>query len=208
MAEHPSFVADPVLRDRAESPLTGHYQPGDFGTLADNDPGVTLSERFGLTIVELAAWRGDEEKIRSAVASVMNLKLEGAPGSGAAGENGSAFNTAPGRWLVSGEKAELAAELAGQTGTAGTLTDLSHGRTVIRIDGPRSRWVLSKLFAIDFSERVWPVGHGVSTSHHDIHAAIQRSGADAFDIIVFRSFARSFWHVLCRSSEETGYRVT
>ena len=46
-----------------------------------------------------------------------------------------------------------------------------------------------------------------STAHHDIFALIQRSGADQFDLYVFRSFARSFWTALCHASEEVGYEV-
>ena len=73
------------------------------------------------------------------------------------------------------------------------MTDLSHGRTAIRISGPKAEWVLAKFFAIDFSLPAFPVGSGVSTVHHDIFAQIQRTGANQFDLNVFRSFARSFW---------------
>ena len=72
------------------------------------------------------------------------------------------------------------------TPTTGTVTDLSHGRTAIRIAGPKAEWVLAKFFAIDFSLPAFPVGSGLSTVHHDIFAQIQRSGADQFDIYVFR----------------------
>ena len=87
------------------------------------------------------------------------------------------------------------------------MTDLSHGRTAIRIAGPKAEWVLAKFFAIDFSLPAFPVGSGLSTVHHDIFAQIQRTGADQFDVYVFRSFARSFWNSLCHASEEVGYEV-
>ena len=93
------------------------------------------------------------------------------------------------------------------TSSTGTVTDLSHGRTVIRIAGPKAEWVLAKFFAIDFSLTAIPVGSGLSTVHHDIFAQIQRTGADQFDVYVFRSFARSFWNSLCHASEEVGYEV-
>jgi heterotetrameric sarcosine oxidase gamma subunit len=67
--------------------------------------------------------------------------------------------------------------------------------------------VLAKLFAIDFALPAFPIGAGRSTTHHDVFAQIQRTGADAFDLYVFRSFARSFWTVLCHAAEETGYDV-
>ena len=207
MAEPKSFVADPVLAKHAASPLQGHVESGEYGALRDEGPGVRLSERFGVAIAEVAAWKGGESQCRAAIKTAAGLTLKTAPGSGSVKPQAAAFNTAPGRWLVSGEDAGLVTKLADAVGEDGSVVDLSHGRTGIRIDGPKSRRVLAKLFAIDFSEKALPKGNGLSTAHHDILAQIQRVDADAFDILVFRSFARSFWHLLCRSSEEVGYRV-
>lgn len=207
MAEPKSFIADPVLAKHAVSPLAGHVETGEFGALRDEGPGVVLSERFGLAIAEVAAWKGSESKCRAAIKAASGLTLKTAPGSGTVKPDVAAFNIAPARWLVSGEDARLAAKLAGEIGENGSVVDLSHGRSVLRIEGPRSRWVLAKLFAIDFSEEAFAKGDGLSTVHHDFMVQIQRADADAFDIWVFRSFARSFWHLLCRSSEEVGYRV-
>ena len=92
-------------------------------------------------------------------------------------------------------------------GLLGSVTGLSHGRTAIRVDGPRAEWVLAKLFAIDFGLTALPVGSGVATQHHDLLAQIQRTGAMRFDLYVFRSLARSFWKTLCHSAEDVGYEV-
>ncbi len=92
-------------------------------------------------------------------------------------------------------------------GQLGSVTGLSHGRTAIRVDGPRAEWVLAKLFAIDFGLTALPVGSGVATQHHDLLAQIQRTGAMRFDLYVFRSLARSFWKTLCHSAEDVGYEV-
>ena len=117
-----------------------------------------------------------------------------------------AFGFAPGKFTLVDEAEALAQAFAGSvTPAIGTLTDLSHGRTAIRIAGPKAEWVMAKFFAIDFALPAFPLGAGRSTNHHDIFAQIQRSGADQFDIYVFRSFARSFWKALCHASEEVGY---
>ena len=207
MAEPKSFIADPVLAKHAASPLAGHVETGEFGALRDEGPGVVLSERFGLSIAEVAAWKGGESKCRAAIKSATGLTLKTAHGSGTAKPVASAFNIAPARWLVSGVEPELVAKLAEEIGDNGSVVDLSHGRSVLHVDGPESRWVLAKLFAIDFSEEALAKGDGLATVHHDFMVQIQRTEKDAFDIYVFRSFARSFWHLLCRSSEEVGYRV-
>ncbi|MCI5076194.1 sarcosine oxidase subunit gamma family protein [Oricola sp.] len=207
MADRRSFVADPVIAAHAASPLQGLKRPGEFGALTDDGPGVFLTERTGLSIGEVASWKDSEGKCRVAIRAVAGVMLNVAPGSGTAKLEINVFNFAPGRWLVAGTKPDLVAQLAGSVGEDGSVTDLSHGRVVIRIDGPKSRWVLSKLFAINFANTAFARGQGLATMHHDITALVQRVGEDAFDIHVFRSFARSFWSLLRRSSEEVGYRI-
>jgi len=118
------------------------------------------------------------------------------------------FGFAPGKFTVVDEAEGLAVAVTRDvTPAIGTVTDLSHGRTAIRIAGPKAEWVLAKFFAIDFALPAFPVGAGRSTTHHDVFAQIQRTRADQFDIYVFRSFARSFWKALCHASEEVGYEV-
>lgn len=207
MADTPAFIVDPVAGDAAVSPLAGHREPGEYPARPDGACGVTLCERFGLSICEATAWRGQGSKLRAAIRTVSGLQLKVAPGSGVAKEDMCAFDIGPDKYLVSGTRAGFVAHLIERLKDNGTVTDLSHGRTVIRIDGPKSRWVLAKLFAIDFADEALPLGQGVATAHHDILAQIQRVGPDAFDVYVFRSFARSFWHLLCRSSAEVGFRV-
>src|SRR4029077_8987860 len=110
---------------------------------------------------------------------------------GASNDMKAAFGFAPGRFLVEDQAEGLADAFAKiVTSQTGTVADLSHGRTALRISGSRAEWVLSKFFAIDFAEPAFPTGSGISTVHHDVFAQIQRTGSDQFDLYVFRSFAR------------------
>ena len=73
---------------------------------------------------------------------------------------------------------------------------------------PRAEWVLSNFSALDScAKTAFPVEAGRATAHHDIFVQLQRTREDAFDLYVFRSFARSFWHSLCHAAEEVGYEV-
>ena len=190
------------------SPLAPVFRPGSHGHAADGI-GVTLSEIQPGSIVQLAAWRGEERPMIAAIKQVTGLALPDGAGGGIATETKAAFGFAPGKFLVVDQDEGLAGEPSPRRSLpeTGTVTDLSHGRTAIRISGPKAEWVLSKFFAIDFSLPAFPVGSGISTVHHDIFAQIQRSGADQFDVYVFRSFARSFWNSLCHAREEVGYEV-
>jgi sarcosine oxidase subunit gamma len=196
----------PVSVERL-SPLAPVYRPGSHGNFEDGS-GVALSEVAPGSIVQLAAWPGQEKKLIDAIRSVTGLALPDGAGGGAASSAKAAFGFAPGKFLISDDGSDLAAAFArAVTPAIGTVTDLSHGRTVIRIEGPEAEWVLAKFFAIDFALPAFPVGAGRSTAHHDVFAQIQRSAADQFDIYVFRSFARSFWNSLCHGAAEVGYEV-
>lgn len=198
------FISTPVIPDAAESPLAGHYEQGEFGN-CDRGAQVTLAERFPLAICDVRAWPGADTKTANAIKRATKLNL--AKTRDAVSDTAQALRHAPGRWTVISTEPALAEALARAVGGNGTVVDLSHGRTVLRIDGEKSRRVLSKLFAVDFGPDAFPLEKGLATRHHEILAQIQRVDADAFDVIVFRSYARSFWHGLTRASEEVGYVV-
>ena len=189
------------------SPLAPVLRPGRHA-LADHSVGVTLAEVQPGSIVQLAAWRGEEGTLISAIREVTGLALPDGAGGGVSTDSKAAFGFAPGKFLVADQDEGLAADFARAVAPeTGTVTDLSHGRTAIRIAGPKAEWVLAKFFAVDFSLPAFPLGSGLSTVHHDIFAQLQRTGVDQFDVYIFRSFARSFWNSLCLASEEVGYEV-
>ncbi|OQM77463.1 sarcosine oxidase subunit gamma family protein [Manganibacter manganicus] len=189
------------------SPLEPVYQPGLHGQ-SEHGAGVTLCEAKQGSILQLTAWPGEEKRMIAAIRSVARLAVPDGAGGGIVKNGKAAFGIAPGKFTVTAEEEGLAEAFAASLKPAiGTVTDLSHGRTIIRISGEKAEWVLAKLFAIDFSLPAFPIGAGRSTVHHDIFAQIQRTDNDSFDIHVFRSFARAFWKLLCHSSEEVGYEV-
>lgn len=189
------------------SPLEPVREPGAHGKVLGG-AGVTLEETGPGSIVQAAAFHGREKELIAALAETTGLALPDGAGGGVAAGGKAVFGFAPGRFLAIDEDSGLASRLRPAVAAdVGTVTDLSHGRTAIRVSGPRAEWVLSKFFAIDFCATAFPEGAGRSTVHHDVFAQIQRVGPDGFDLYVFRSFARSFWTALCHASEEVGYEV-
>ncbi len=189
------------------SPLEPVLKPGAHGKVL-GATGVVLTETAPGSIVQVAAFPGEEKALMAIIAATTGLSLNDGAGAGVAENGKAAFGFAPGRFLLVDQDEGLAARLQPAVPAhVGTVTNLSHGRTAIRISGPSAEWVLAKFFAIDFSLPAFPEGAARSTAHHDIFAQIQRSGPDQFDLYVFRSFARSFWLALCHACEEVGYEV-
>ena len=182
------------MSDRA-TPLGDALVPGLYGNLAAA-PGVTLSETFFDCVSELAAFDGQEPALAATLA-----KAHGRV------KASFSFHVAKSRWLAAGthEFREFIHRQAAPD--KWSFIDLTHGRAALRVSGPKAEWVLSKLFAVDFREAAFPARSGLATMHHDIFAQIHRSDARTFDIFVYRSFARAFWHTLCRAAEEVGYEA-
>lgn len=190
------------------TPLGADFRPGSYGDFADG-VGVTLSEPSIGTIVEATAWPGHEKALATALGKETGLSLALAPGAGAYKDaKAAAFNIGPGRFLVSGKDEGLVDDLARAVSLeTGTITDLSHGRTALRIEGTATEWVLAKLFALDFSLDAFPVSAGRATAHHDFFVQIQRTGEHRFDLYVFRSFARAFAMALRHAAQDVGYAI-
>ena len=182
------FKFSSIIPGKAKSGLTEEMKKGSYPT-SDGVIGVTLKELFGLAICETAAWPDHVEKVRTILPA-----------------EATAFEYAPARWVLMGNDEKMSRKLAREVGEFGSVVDLSHGRSVIRLSGDKAIWVLSKLFAIHFP--IMTEKSGLATSHHGITAQIWREDNDTFDIIIFRSFAASFWRTLTSACADVGYEVT
>ncbi|MGH6858809.1 MAG: sarcosine oxidase subunit gamma [Phyllobacterium sp.] len=190
-----------------QSPLGTAFVRGEHGNTAEGI-GVDLRERSDIVIIQVTAWSDTIPTVLTAIGSATGVVVQNKRGNGRVAGEKSVFDFAPGRFLVVGNTPDLESRLRSAISPElGTIIALTHGRTAIRISGPRCEWVLSKLFAIDFSPHAFKVGSGCATLHHDIHTTIQRIDETSFDLYVFRSFARSFWQTLEHAAEEIGYRV-
>ena len=140
------------------SPLEPVWKPGAHGKVLGG-AGVAIEETQPGSIVQAAAFPGEERTLIATIRDVTGLALPDGAGGGVAADGKAAFGFAPGRFLVVDQNEGLGLQLkAAVLAATGTVTDLSHGRTAIRISGPKAEWVLAKFFAIDFSLPAFPGG--------------------------------------------------
>lgn len=173
------------------SPLADVAVQGRFG--ADKGaPGVTLSVRHPLSIVTVIARKGKAKAMAEALSGYHALW---------AGPD-QYFVLAVGR----GEGA-LYAELAAALSGVASLSDQSHGRVVIRIEGAKARAVLAKGTPVDLHPAEFPVGKSALTQMAHVGVHLTRSAEDSYDLSVFRGFSESFWEWLTEQAEEFGYLV-
>ncbi len=183
------------MSDRA-SALGVDFAAGAYGNIASGT-GVHLSETSFGFVGELASFA--PEKTDKLIASLRKSLDQS--------DVSTAFKIAPNRWFLSGTNALSDAIVSKIKADESSLFDLTHGRSSFLINGDKATWVLAKLFPIDFDLTAFPVDSGLATTHHGTLTQIYRAYENTFDLYVFRSFARSFWHTLSTASREVGYVV-
>lgn len=126
----------------------------------------------------------------AAIALVNSAHASAAPAlpSGAA-----ALDAGSGQWLVVSERdtpKALATHLANQS-DAGTVTDVSHARCRIRVNGPDARDFLQSGITIDLGVSAFAAGRSTPTAFRDVPVLLHAADTETFDLYVLRSYAVS-----------------
>lgn len=192
------------------SALSGVLIPGEYGATPFNGPGILVTERAPLSIVQIEA-RGDS-------VSELIAATEGAVGIAPSGEPNVArgtgapriLGTGTGRWLViEPESRDLASHLRTALPDGAAVTDLGHARTALRLEGRDARALLAKGTAIDLHPSVFPADESRMTGLFHASVLIDcRSPAPVYDIYVHRSYAVHLFEMLLDGALEYGCRVT
>jgi len=177
------------------SPLQSVAIQGRFG--ADKGaPGVTLSVVHPLSIVMVIARQGKAKALSEALAGLKKVDVLWA---------------GPDQFYVQSEAFDdgaLFVDLKKRLAGLASVSDQSHGRVVLRIDGPKSRALLAKGTPVDLHLAEFPVGKSVVTQMAHVGVHLTRAGTDEFTLSVFRGFSESFWEWLTSQAGEFGYQVS
>jgi sarcosine oxidase, subunit alpha len=120
--------------------------------------------------------------VRAAVDGPVATALRTRFGRAARDSDGSlVVGSAPGEWLVLGERAGRPALLAaGLTGLEElvSVVDVTHGRALLRLTGPRAADLLAKVCAIDLADDATPDGAALCTSTAKLVTGVVRDDRD------------------------------
>lgn len=188
------------------SPLAHAWRSGSHGPVPI---GITISQRR-LSIVQLTERKGQAGSVPAALESVTGLSLPG-PGEMRSARELSAVWVQPGSWLlVQPWRAEpsLARVVEAACGRTASIVDLTGGKAVLRLTGPKARDVLAKGCRIDLHPRAFGPGCAAATviGHVDT-LLLQVDEAPTFDLVVGSTYAASFLDWLEHAAEEYGYEL-
>lgn len=150
---------------------------------------LTIAERPGFTLTQVAGLDGDFEGRLSAAIGALPEKVSQAQVNG----DRTVFRIGPAQfWIVGPETDDVAAKLQGWC----AVTPLTSSRVRIAVAGAPAREVMAMLAPVDFSPNVFTPGTVALTGIHHTPVTIHCTGADAFDVYVMRTFARDVWDAI------------
>lgn len=167
---------------------------GRFGA-GTGQAGVSFTVRHPLSIATVIARKGKAKMVADALDKLKGVTVLWA---------------GPEQYFVQAEggaEGALAVELMALLKGMASVSDQSHSRVVIRIEGPKARNVLAKGSPVDLHPEVFPVGQSALTQMAHVGVHMTRAGEHSYDLSVFRGFSESFFEWLTEQAEEYGYLV-
>ncbi len=192
----------------AESPL---FHAG-LEQLAGKGPasaGVTVREKKLLGHLTL---RGDakDPAFAGGVHKALGLELPVALTLVAAGDTSLQW-LAPDEWLLivpSGSEFAVEQKLrAALEGQHIQVVNVSGGQSLLELRGPHVREVLMKSTSYDVHPNNFPVGKAVGTVFAKSQLVIRRTGEEAWELLIRRSFSDYWWLWLQDASAEYGLAI-
>lgn len=153
-----------------------------------NNAKLSLDVMHPATMVQIGFWPDSASRVHTALRSQFELADTLSPGRFEAKGNALCIRTAFDTYLLINTDHEPLRN--GLPPDDCTITDLSHSRAAIAIEGPAVAQFLNRDIAIDFSLEACPVGSAVQTSMHHIPVLLLRHTQDRFVLYVYRSYAR------------------
>jgi heterotetrameric sarcosine oxidase gamma subunit len=188
------------------SALASHYHTGPAGDTGADGPGVTLREIRDSGPWQISAWPETMDAVGDRLAGIVGADAAPGPLQSVSGANGTLLRVQPFVWWLTRADAAAAKQAMAIDAEQGTSLDLSHSRTIIRIEGPRARDLLNRGLPTDLRPASFPDGAFVGGAIHLVGVNLHhRDGG--YDLYVSRGFAVTLWEFLTETAAQWGYEV-
>ena len=181
--------------------LKGQF--GDYKNKNENDL-LKISEIKNLLIVQIVQYKSSSVSLENL--KIDNLSFKNESLSVSNNDNTRILWNAPKNWLLVSTKIELAKEIEEKFDEMNfAITDLSHSRAIIELEGVQSKEVLKKGCPFNFNE--FNKNNCLNSTFNGISITVDMLDDNPSKMRIFslRSFGESFYHSITDASLEYGY---
>ena len=189
------------------SPLQNIHSEGSYGNFENKTENelLKISELKNLLIVQIVQYKNSSIKINDI--KLNNLQFVNEAQKVVANENLRILWNSPNNGLVVSKKKELFSEIFKNFNDSDfAVTDLSHSKAIIEIEGPNVKEVLKK--GCPFNFNIFSKNMCINSSYNGISFLVDMVEDDPEKARIFslRSFGESMYHSITDASLEYGYK--
>ena len=189
------------------SPLQNIHSEGSYGNFENKTENelLKISELKNLLIVQIVQYKNSSIKINDI--KLNNLQFVNEAQKVVANENLRILWNSPNNWLVVSNKKELFNEILKNFNDSDfAVTDLSHSKAIIEIEGPNVKEVLKK--GCPFNFNIFSKNMCINSSYNGVSFLVDMVEDDPEKARIFslRSFGESMYHSITDASLEYGYK--
>ena len=181
-------------------------QFGDYIGKNENDL-LKISEIKNLSIAQIAQYKNSTISMESI--DIDGLKLKDEPLNVINNKNTRILWNSPKNWLLISTKKDLLSDILQKfKETDFAVTDLSHSKAIIEVEGQNVKEILKK--GCPFNFNILEKNNSINSTYNGIAFTVDMLDDNPGKVRLFalRSFGESFYHTITDASLEFGYKST